>query len=337
MSGPLVSAIIPTFNRANLVGEAIDSVLYQTYRNVEVIVVDDGSTDDTLAALKRYGDRIQVISQRNAGPAAARNHGIRRSHGELIAFLDSDDLWLPAKIERQVTLLAQAGTHVPCCLCNIMMRWSDREISSFAISQLDPAVGEGIWLNADRILATRFVLFNQAVMIRRSVIQTIGEFNESLRLLEDAEFSMRLSLEGPWAFIAEPLVTWRESLVSCYQKSRRDEKSEQQPMIEILTGQIERLGRTAEHRSLQNHLKAEIQSLRRQIQAAELQKDVAWGARMKGRVTQRLERYRRAAFRRSPWFPKMQVESIESWSKTHGTAIPAADQSAQRVPVSLHS
>ena len=290
MSGPLVSAIIPTFNRANLVGEAIDSVLCQTYRNVEVIVVDDGSTDDTLAALKRYGDRIQVISQSNAGPAAARNHGIRRSHGELIAFLDSDDLWLPTKIERQVTLLAQAGTHVPCCLCNIMMRWSDRVISSFSISQLDPEVGEGVWLNADRILATRFVLFNQAVVTRRSVIQTVGGFDESLRLLEDAEFSMRLSLEGPWGFIAEPLVVWRESSVSCYQETRRDEKSEQQLRLDILSGQLERLGLKKEHRCLRNYLNQELQGLRRQIRAAELQKDGSWGARMKGWAMQRLER-----------------------------------------------
>ena len=125
-SPTIVSAIIPTYNRAHLVTEAIDSVLAQTYPHIEVIVVDDGSTDDTMARLAPYGSRIRVIRQENAGPAAARNKGIAASSGGLVAFLDSDDLWLPAKIERQVRLLQKAGTSIPCCLCNINMRWEPK-------------------------------------------------------------------------------------------------------------------------------------------------------------------------------------------------------------------
>src|SRR3954464_15397715 len=89
----LVSAIIPTYNREHVVGRAVESALRQTYARTEVIVVDDGSTDRTLEALRVYGDRITVITQKNGGPAAARNSGIRASNGQLIAFLDSDDLW----------------------------------------------------------------------------------------------------------------------------------------------------------------------------------------------------------------------------------------------------
>lgn len=105
MSSPLVSVIIPTYNRAALLCEAVDSVLRQTYRNIEVVVVDDGSTDDTTAAMEKYGDRIRYSRRPNAGVNAARNLGLKQSRGEFIAFLDSDDLWAPYKLELQVKLL----------------------------------------------------------------------------------------------------------------------------------------------------------------------------------------------------------------------------------------
>ena len=101
----LVSVIIPTFNRAASVSRAIDSVLGQTYPRVEVIVVDDGSTDDTRERLSAYDHRVQYVYEENAGPAAARNRGAALATGELIAFLDSDDVILPAKLEKQVAYL----------------------------------------------------------------------------------------------------------------------------------------------------------------------------------------------------------------------------------------
>lgn len=109
---PLVSAIIATYNRADIVGEAIESILGQTYKNMEVLVVDDGSTDGTHEALRRFGNRIRVVRQENAGPGAARNRGIEVARGELIAFLDSDDIWMPTKLERQVRLLEKVGPTV---------------------------------------------------------------------------------------------------------------------------------------------------------------------------------------------------------------------------------
>lgn len=105
MSSPLVSVIIPTYNRAALACRAVDSVLQQTYSNLEILVVDDGSTDDTTAAMEQYGDRIRYSRRVNAGVNAARNLGIKQSRGEYIAFLDSDDLWAPYKIDLQVRLL----------------------------------------------------------------------------------------------------------------------------------------------------------------------------------------------------------------------------------------
>ncbi|HCA58980.1 MAG TPA: hypothetical protein DEP46_13490, partial [Blastocatellia bacterium] len=103
---PLVSAIIPNYNYARYVGEAVESALGQTYPNIEVIVVDDGSTDNSLEVLEQYRDRIKIIAQKNSGVCVARNRGVAESEGEYIAFLDADDVWLPEKIEKQVEKFA---------------------------------------------------------------------------------------------------------------------------------------------------------------------------------------------------------------------------------------
>jgi len=99
---PVVSVIIPAYNHVRFVGQCIDSVLTQTYTDYEVVVVDDGSQDGTSAILQGYGDRIVYIRQENAGTQAARNRAIRASTGEFIALLDSDDAWLPMKLQRQL-------------------------------------------------------------------------------------------------------------------------------------------------------------------------------------------------------------------------------------------
>src|SRR5262249_441294 len=110
---PLVTVVIPTYNRADLLPDAIESVLAQSYKPIEIIVVDDGSTDDTRAVATRFGDRIRYVYQENAERAAARNHGLRLACGDFIAFLDSDDYWDHDKIESDVSVLAEhTGTGV---------------------------------------------------------------------------------------------------------------------------------------------------------------------------------------------------------------------------------
>lgn len=207
MSRPLVSVVIPTFERARTVARAVESVLQQTYRPLEVVVVDDGSTDGTREVLEAYAGRVVYVYQDNAGPSAARNRGLRESRGELIAFLDSDDVWLAPKLERQVALLEQAGPDVPCCLCDSLIRMPDgREQSSFELAWLRPAEPAGLWLNPAAVLATRFVLFTQAVLARRGALEECRGFDEQLWLMEDHDLALRLALRGPWAFIREPLV-----------------------------------------------------------------------------------------------------------------------------------
>src|SRR5689334_8831893 len=104
---PTVSVIIPAFNQARFLAVAIDSVLQQTYRDVEIVVVDDGSTDETRDVAARFGDRVNYVHQDNTGLPGARNRGIRESSGEFLCFLDSDDFLHPEKIQRQVELLKE--------------------------------------------------------------------------------------------------------------------------------------------------------------------------------------------------------------------------------------
>ena len=112
MNDTLVSVIIPTYNRAKTVRNAIDSVLQQTYKNIEIIVIDDGSSDNTAQVLESYRNKVQIIQQENAGPSVARNRGIEIANGDIFCFLDSDDLWLPTKIERQVNFRGDFSTGI---------------------------------------------------------------------------------------------------------------------------------------------------------------------------------------------------------------------------------
>ena len=206
-----VSVVIPTYNRAGTIARAVESVLQQTYGDLEVIVVDDGSTDATPEVLGHFGNRIRVIRQANAGPSAARNHGIRAARGGIVAFLDSDDVWLPQKIERQVQVLAAGGPAMPCCICNAALtRVSHGCRTSFELSDINGHLEAGVWLNPASVLVTRFVLFNQVAAVRREALEQTGGFREDLWLLEDYDLALKLSLLGPWGIIREPLVIKHE-------------------------------------------------------------------------------------------------------------------------------
>jgi glycosyltransferase involved in cell wall biosynthesis len=207
----LVSVIIATYNRSKTIERAVNSVLAQSWKAIEVIVVDDGSTDGTAHLLAKYGNKIRVISQRNQGAGAARNTGIKAASGEIISFLDSDDSWLPEKAERQVKLLLRTeSSGVKCCICNATMLFGTGMVSSFTTAGLHPKQREGVWTNPAEVLTMNFLFFNQVVAVRREVLEQSGYFREDLRIMEDYDLALRLSLIGPWAFIADPLVVWHE-------------------------------------------------------------------------------------------------------------------------------
>jgi glycosyltransferase involved in cell wall biosynthesis len=303
-SDPLVSVIIPTYNRSEIVLRAIDNVFQQTYRNLELIIVDDGSTDDTQSKLRKYGDRIRLITQSNAGPAVARNRGAKAARGEIIAFQDSDDLWKSTKLERQVALLTEYKL-APCCLCNTLMSVVDgKKWTSFGDSLIDLQHPEGLWLNVSDVLATRFVLFNQAVAIRRKVFDKVGGFREDLRYLEDYDLPLRLSLEGPWAFIREPLVIYGECTPASFsQTAMRDQLILRECAVKIFERMLTLVNGKVGRANLRKLLKHRLWLLRLLLIAAKAMQANFWAARVIGQTLIILEHCLRAAYRRSPWFP----------------------------------
>jgi glycosyltransferase involved in cell wall biosynthesis len=306
---PLVTAVVATYNRANLVDNAIESILRQTYSNIEVIVVDDGSIDDTQDVLKRYGDLVRVIFQANAGPSAARNRGIAEARGEIVAFLDSDDLWHQSKIERQVEALQRAGESVPCCLCNAELCFTDRPaVSSFENAVLKPVDEEGIWSNVSEVLADRFVLFNQMAAVRRSALEKVGGFNEKLRYMEDYDLALRLSLLGPFAFIREPLVIWNQGSAGslsaeAYQQRIRLKEIEVGIREDLLSG----LDAGDDREPLKRQMRSALKKSRRRLWIAGLQQRLSWSGATVGHILDRLGRYSDAVNRRSPWFIEMKT------------------------------
>lgn len=198
---PLVSVIIPTHNRRDLVCEAVHSVLVQRDVAAEVIVVDDGSTDGTQAALAAFGARIRSVHQPARGVSAARNHGARLARGAWLAFLDSDDRWLPAKLARQLEYHA----HHP------LLRASQTG---------EIWIRNGVRINPCRhhrkpdgdIFApsvARCVVSPSAVLLRRDLFESLGGFDEGLPVCEDYDLWLRLGACETVGLLDEPLVIKR--------------------------------------------------------------------------------------------------------------------------------
>lgn len=312
-SMPLVSVIIPTYNRACIVSEAIDSVLSQTYANIEVFVVDDGSSDNTQEVLRPYGRRLQVVRQQNAGPAAARNRALERAQGEVITFLDSDDLWLPTYLKRQISVLQRAGNRVPCSLCNAWIETpGQKKITSFDLAWIFPPCEEGMWLNVPEVVATRPVMFNQMAAIRRQSLQKAGGFNAGMRFWEDFDLEFRLSLRGPWAFIREPLVIYRRNTQgSLAEKALGDQIALAQVQAETVRRMLSAAagqGSLALEQLLRARVKrADWQLLSARLSAREEPFSSALGRSLRGML-----RCAQAIYRRSPWFPRMMARSLSS-------------------------
>ncbi|MFP4616188.1 MAG: glycosyltransferase family 2 protein [Thiohalorhabdus sp.] len=196
---PLVSVIIPAYNAAQYIGAALDSVLAQDYPRKEIIVVDDGSTDDTRAVLEGYAGHIRVLTQANAGAAAARNKGLECARGAYIAFLDADDVWLPGKLSRQVTYM-ERNPHVLMSYGKWEERWmEDTRDPLEGNSTADEGEGDDLsvvpacsgWLYTQ--LLHDFAVWTSVVMMKRELFQRIGGFTESLKQGQDFEYWLRAS------------------------------------------------------------------------------------------------------------------------------------------------
>lgn len=197
----LVSVIMPTYNCAAYIRQAIDSVLGQRDASLELIVVDDGSTDDTAAILASYGDRLRVLRQANGGVAAARNAGLRAARGEFVGFLDADDLWLPWKLAVQLQHLRRhPDVGVVYAAWQVWRSQRDGSFGTPPTCQAPPddgvvpleEAGSG-WLY-NRLLED-CIIHTSAVLLRRSLLARVGLFDEALRRGEDYDLWLRLSRE----------------------------------------------------------------------------------------------------------------------------------------------
>ncbi len=203
---PAVAAIVPCFNATEFVASAVRSALEQTYPRLEIVVVDDGSTDGLTDALREFRDRIKLVMQPHQGLAAARNRGIRETEAELIALLDADDRWHPDKIRRQVAALA---TRPECCLVYTARQLinttgaSIQEGTTWYPRPPEPVQGECL---VELVCANR--LMSSSVLFRRAALGTVW-FDKRLTACEDWDLWLRLAEQHQFAYLDEPLTDIR--------------------------------------------------------------------------------------------------------------------------------
>jgi glycosyltransferase involved in cell wall biosynthesis len=195
---PSVSVIIPTYNRASWLIDAIDSVLNQTFQDFELIIVDDGSTDGTHEIVAQYGKRIQYFYQSNRGPASARNLGIKKAKADLITFLDSDDRWLKQKLQTQVDLIQKYPDIKICYTDEIWIRRGIR-VNQKKIHQKYSG-----WIYQKCLPLC--IISPSSVMVNRDVFDKVGLFDDDFLVCEDYDLWLRISCYFPITFIDQPLI-----------------------------------------------------------------------------------------------------------------------------------
>ena len=222
-----VSVIVPTFNCAAFLGEALESVFRQGYAPLDVIVVDDGSTDETGAVLARYAARIQVLQSDRKGHGGARNVGIRAARGELIAFQDADDVWLPGKLQAQVRAM-MAYPDVGLCFTDaelfdetgvLLPRMLSEEATGIRRRCLDARTGDDLkdvlvgWIFSDLLVGNAMQV--PSVIVRRRCVEVVGRFDESQPLrAQDYDLWFRMAQRWPVALVDRALVRvrlWKDS------------------------------------------------------------------------------------------------------------------------------
>ncbi len=200
---PEVSVIIPTYNSAQYVVEAVESVLAQTYQDFEILVIDDGSTDETAQMMRRYQTPVRYIHQQKGGVAVARNRGIQESQGRYVAFLDADDTWLPHKLERQIEALRQQP-HDQVCYSAFTIVDSDLNLISLSQGQRRGSTLEDL-LTRGNVIGSICT-----VVCERTLFDLVGGFDPVLSQCADWDMWVRLAAQTEFLYVDEPLVTYRQ-------------------------------------------------------------------------------------------------------------------------------
>lgn len=211
-----VTVIIPSFNCEHYIAETINSVLNQTVKDVEIIVVDDGSTDATREIVSSFGPPVRLIAQANAGRCAARNHGILEARGKYICLLDHDDYWFPDKLEQQLAQFRQhpetGAVYSPFIYWRVDREGRFPEPSSFDLSgyteDIDPALSGWIY----HLCLLDIYALTSTIMFRAEVFEKCGVYDESLPYSEDWDVLLRVSREYPFIKLHKPSTLYRQHL-----------------------------------------------------------------------------------------------------------------------------
>ncbi len=199
-----VSVIIPTYNRAQYIAQAVDSVLAQSYKDYEIVIVDDGSTDNTREVIEGYST-VRYIAQSNRGEAGARNTGIRNTTGEYLAFLDADDTFLPAMLETQVALL-ESDPDVAVAYSDVNLSDERGQVRGRLSSVIPGGKVSGHVFEA--LVRGNFLTVN-SVLVRRAVLKRVGLFEETIRTFPDWDLWLRIAAEYPFLYQDVPLANYR--------------------------------------------------------------------------------------------------------------------------------
>lgn len=200
---PKVSVIIPTYNSARYLSEAIDSVLAQSFKDFEILVIDDGSTDETQEVLRRYQSRVHCVRQPNSGVAIARNRGIEQSRGHYISFLDADDTWTASKLERQLAALVESKHHRICYSAFTVVR---SDLTPIGVTR-SRRQGDAL---EDLLLRGNVVATPSTVMAERALFIAAGGFDPALSQCADWDMWVRLAALSDFLYLDEPLVNYRQ-------------------------------------------------------------------------------------------------------------------------------
>jgi len=200
---PTVSAVIPVYNGQLFLADAIESVLEQSRPAIECIVVDDGSTDATADVVRRFGNEVVSVRQDRSGVSGARNRGAELARGELLAFLDHDDAWLPGKLERQVQELGRQDSAMALCAMSVV----DRAGTTLGIRRLH--AHDDLLTGMLLFDGTELVSCSSTGLVRRSAFLAIGGFDQNLSMSADWDLLLRMLLDGGVAYVDEPLVRYR--------------------------------------------------------------------------------------------------------------------------------
>ena len=192
---PMVSVVIPTFNRKKIIPRAIDSVLGQTYKNYEIIIVDDGSTDGTVDSIKKlYNDKVHITLQKNQGASSARNRGIKEASGKYIAFLDSDDEWVSSKLETQMAFLDQNPEIAMIC---------GRTYRADNIKKVNSYLEREIIGSLFSTLYSHSFVSTPTVIAKKDILETLGGFDINYKSAEDFDLWLKITHDYQCAFFPD--------------------------------------------------------------------------------------------------------------------------------------